>query len=168
MVKGLQGFVQRRFYLLLMLLIAAGFLLMFAELVLYKHSKGLQIIGTASTVVGAILAFIGIGANGNLRRILAVVFIVVSLIGVVGVFEHNEERLGGEEDRRPPTAQTTGSQASGESGENEQGESGEGGENGEGSENGEGDEAPPPLAPLGVTGLSAFGAVALLGRRDPE
>ena len=168
MMKGLQGFVQRRFYLLLMLMIAAGFFLMFVELVLYKHSKGLQIIGTASTVVGAILAFISVGANGNLRRTLAVVFIILSLVGVLGVVEHNEDRLGGEEDRRHRAAQTTGSQASGESGENEQGESGEGDENGENGENGEGDEAPPPLAPLGVTGLSAFGAVALLGRRDPE
>lgn len=176
MMKGLQGFVQRRFYLLLMLMIAAGFFLMFVELVLYKHSKGLQIIGTASTVVGAILAFIGVGANGNLRRTLAVVFIILSLVGFLGVVEHNEDRLGGEEDRRPRAAQTTDSQASSESGENEQGENaqgqsgenGESGESGEGSENGEGDEAPPPLAPLGVTGLSAFGAVALLGRRDPE
>lgn len=161
MLGSLQTFVQRRFFTLLMLLLAAGFLLIFGELVLYNHFEGLQIIGTASTVIGAILALVGIGAGANLRRWLAVGFIALSLVGVLGVFEHNEERLGGEEERRPPAAQTTGNQASGESGENEAGEAGEGPE-------GEGPEMPPPpLAPLSLAGFCALGAVALLGRKDP-
>ena len=167
MLGSLQTFVQRRFFTLLMLLLAAGFLLIFGELVLYNHFKGLQILGTASTVIGAIMALVGIGAGANLRRWLAVGFIALSLVGVIGVFEHNEERLGGEEERRPPAAQTTGNQASGESGENEQGESEEAGEAGERPE-GPGEETPPPpLAPLSLAGFCALGAVALLGRKDP-
>lgn len=144
MVASLQTFVRRQFFPLLMALIGAGFVMLFVELLLYSHYQGLQIVGTAATVLGAIAAFLGIGARGNLRVGLAILFIVLALTGLLGAWEHNESRFEGEGERRPPAAAQAG----------------------EAGEAGEAETPPPPLAPLSLSGFCALGALGLLGKRD--
>lgn len=158
---GAQTFVQRRYHALLLGLIGVGFLLMLAELIGYQHFQGLQLLGTAATAVGAAAAFLGIRATGGLRRALVGVFLLLALVGLLGTWEHNEDRLGGEE-RRPPAAQLSqGGQA---------GQTGQGGQAGQPGPDGPGRGgfrmAPPPLAPLSLAGFCLLGAVVLLGRRD--
>ena len=101
MLATTQRFVQRNFHALLMTLVGAGFVLILLELIGYKHYQGLQIVGLATTIIGAIAAFAGIRATGRLRMGLAGVLIILSLAGLLGTFEHNEKRLGGGGEGRP-------------------------------------------------------------------
>jgi hypothetical protein len=162
---GVQTFVQRRSYELLLGLVGVGFLVLLAELIGYRHFEGLQLIGTGATVVGAAAAFLGIRASAGLRRALAGVFLVLALVGLLGMWEHNEDRLGGEE-RRPPAAQVGQGGQGGQAGQG--GQVGPGGQGRQGGPGGFGGfrMPPPPLAPLSLSGFCLLGAVVLLGRRD--
>ncbi len=150
MLLSLQNVVRSRFHTIVMAMIAGGFLMLLAELLIYAHYQQLQLIGFGAVVIGLICSVVGIGANARLRRTLAVIFLVLSITGVIGLYFHNEERLGGEEGGPP---------AQGEGGGEEGGE--EGGL-------GEPRMEPPALASLSVSGLCIFGAVMLLARRDDE
>ena len=157
MVATAQMFVQRRFHALLMFMIGLGFLLILAELIGYQHFKGLQLLGTGATVVGALTAFIGIGARGNLRRILAGVFLVLALVGIVGVVEHNGDRLRGEQGQGQFQGGRSGQDANRP---NDQGQPPD-------AQGGFGSRIPPPpLAPLSLAGFCTLGAIALLGKKD--
>jgi hypothetical protein len=150
MVTTLQTFVQRRFHGLMMAMIGFGFVLLFLELLIgYQHYHGLQLIGLATTVIGAIVSFLGIGATGSRRWTLAILLLGLSLAGVLGTFLHNGDRLEGREG--PPAAQSergTPPQRPPEARDN-------------------GRPIPPPiLAPLSLSGFCILGAVALLGRKD--
>ena len=158
MILTLQSFVRHRFHPLLMSMIAAGFLLLLLELIGYEHYHGIQLVGMAAVVIGLLASLAGIGARGGLRKGLIYLFIVVALTGLLGEWEHNEDRLGGEREARNgqglPGAQTGPSQGDGDQ------QSGPGGRR---------EETPPPLlAPLSVSGLCLFGAVVLLSRRDDD
>ena len=169
MLATTQRFVQRNFHALLMALVGAGFVLILLELIGYKHYQGLQIVGLATTVIGAIAAFAGIRATGRLRIGLAGVLIVLSLAGLLGAWEHNEKRLTGageerrpgaqsaegapnNQDAQPPAAPSDGTQPARPNG----GQRPRGGF----------EIPPPPLAPLSLSGFCILGAVALLGRKD--
>jgi hypothetical protein len=140
MLQSMQTLVRRQFHPLIMSMIAGGFLLLLVELVLYQHYESLQLLGMGAVVIGLIASLLGIGARGSLRTALIVVFLVVSLSGVLGLWFHNVERIGG------------GARISG----------------GEESEEGEGEMSPPVLASLSVSGLCVFGATMLLARRDDD
>lgn len=161
MMVGAQTFVQRRYHALLLGLIGVGFLLMLAELVGYQHFEGLQLIGTIATAVGAVVAFLGIRATGGLRRMLVGLFVFLALVGLLGTWEHNEDRFGGEE-RRPPAGQVSqGGQAAQGSQSGQAGQGRQGGRERTGFR-----MPPPPLAPLSLAGFCMLGAVVLLGRTD--
>lgn len=173
----LHALVQKRFYSLLLILVAGGFLVVLAELILANHTRGIQLVAVVATVLGLLLAGAGIVASEKARSILAVLFLLLSVTGVVGVIEHNEGRL--EEGVTVIPAQVAEASGSpshtaqysrdGGEGENEAAESGgtntsefgEGGERGERGERGE--EPAPPLAPLSLAGLSLIGATVLAG-----
>ncbi len=148
MVASVQTFVQRRYYGLLMSILGLDFVMLFFELLGYRHWQGLQIIGLATVVLGAIASFVAIGANASLRKGLAVLFLVLSLAGIIGVWEHNEERLGGAGERRPPVAAQQNRQV------------------GQRPPEGDFHIPPPTLAPLSLSGFCILGAVVLFGRRD--
>jgi hypothetical protein len=160
MLTSLQSFVQRRFHTLIMSLIGIGFLFLLAELIMYEHYDGIQLVAVVSTVLGALLAFLGIVATGRMRLGIAAVMLVLAVSGIIGVVEHNEKRSEGGEQRSGQVQQGDEDKGS------EQGEASKQGESGEGE--GEAEIPPPPLAPLSLSGLCAFGAVALFGRRDPS
>lgn len=150
---AMQTFVRRRYHALLMGLIGLGFVLLTLELLLYRHYQGIQSIGLAARVIGAIVAFLGIRATGSLRRNLALVFLVLSLAGLIGVVEHNEERLGGEE--RPESARATQQQIQSGGAANQEQPAG-------------GEIPPPVLAPLSMSGFCVLGLVALLAKKDDD
>lgn len=158
MLLTMQSFVRGRFYPLLMGMLAAGFLLLLLELIGYRHFGGLQLVGTGAVILGLVAALLGIGAKGGLRRGLIYLFLVLALTGLLGEWEHNEDRFG--EERRPQAGQSTQEgQDSPQQGDGDQ-QSGPGGSE---------ERTPPPiLAPLSVSGLCLFGAIVLLSRRDDE
>jgi hypothetical protein len=161
MLVSVQSFVQQRYHALLMSVIGLGFVLLLLELIGYQHYEQLQLIGLGSTIIGAVVSFLGITATGNRRRFLAAVLIVLSVAGLLGTWLHNGERLEGERRGLPA--------------EQFQGRPSQSGENGESQpwqvrpeEGGRPKIPPPPLAPLSLSGFCILGAVALLGRRDPQ
>ena len=169
-MSGLQGFFQRQWQAVLLLLVAGGFAVIALELYITAHYDGIQVVGLIAGVVGIVAALWGIFARGTVRMILALVLLVVAFAGVMGVYQHYESRS---EAAVPPhlVQGDAGYQPVGwlaAPATQEQGEAGEaaGGETGEGGEGG-GESAPPPLAPLGISGLALMGAVILFTPR-PE
>ena len=87
-------------------------------------------------------------------------FVILSISGIVGTIEHNEARGEGEASAPVIMAATAGTNMELPAAQQEEGEEGEAGERGEGGEGGEG-EAIPPLAPLSLAGMSIIAAVTL-------
>lgn len=182
MLSTIQTFVQRRYHTLLMGFIGLGFVLLFAELIGYEHYHGFQVIGLATTIIGVVTAFTGIAAKGKLRFVLASIFLVLSLAGLLGLFFHNEDRLGLEQ--RPPAGQfpAPGQGGAPPIGDNQTGQPTAGTTNPQNQATpATGQElrqpgarpggrarpmGPPPLAPLSLSGFCALGMVALLGKKD--
>ena len=169
-MQSIQSFVQRRYWTLMMLFLIGGFAMLLAELVITNHTDGIQLIAVVASLAGLVLAGVGLIASPKLRPIVAVLFLLLSLTGIVGVIEHQDAGgEGGERAARP--ALTTSASASGAAAavtRNLQGGDGDNdtppnrdfrGRPGQQS-------APPPLAPLSLAGLSLMGTVVLLGRRD--
>jgi hypothetical protein len=164
MLAQVQSFVQQRYHTLLMGFIGLGFVMLFLELIGYQHYEGLQLIGLSATVIGAVVAFLGIRASGKRRRMLGAIFLALSLAGLLGAWFHNEDRLRGEQrtdgqfnQGQPPRPEEPGERAG-------PGPGGPGGQPGPGGPR----IPPPPLAPLSLSGFCLLGAVALFGRRDPQ
>ncbi len=159
-VKSLQTLVQRHVWSLLMLLIAGAFALLLVELIVTQHTDGIQLVAVGASAIGLILAGVSLLAPPSWRRALAVLFLALSLTGVIGVVEHQEAR---NKDRREaalvaPSGNTTIRIADSQQ---------EGGGRGERfGPPGGGESGPPPLAPLSLAGTSLMAAVLLLGRRD--
>jgi hypothetical protein len=154
----LQGFLQRQWQAVLLLLVAGGFVVIALELFITDHYSGIQVMGILAPGVGIVAVLWGIFARGTLRMVLALLLLVVAFVGVMGVLQHFQNR--GE--ATIPVQMVRGDagfqHVSWQAAPAGQGE----GEAGEGSEG-----APPPLAPLGISGLALVGAVILLTPR-PE
>lgn len=168
MFARIQSFAREHLTTLMMLLLAAGFLVVLGELVLYKHYVGEQLIGLLSTVVGTVLVLWGIFAKGRVRVTLATLLVVLSLAGLIGVEEHSASEAG-EAQRPTPVAVSaaniaisTGAPTVAQDSETDAGTTEAGSE-------GSSKTTPPPLAPLGLSGLALMGAVILFAKRDePE
>ncbi len=158
-MSGLQGFFQRQWQTVLLLLITGGFAVIALELFITDHYDGIQLIGIIAPVIGIVAALWGIFARGTLRMILALLLVVEAVAGMMGVLQHFQNRgeaavpaylVQGDAGYRPvawlaaPASQ----------------------EEGEAAESGS-ESAPPPLAPLGISGLALMGAVILFTPR-PE
>lgn len=184
-MTSLQATVRRNLIPILLLLLVGGYLVILAELFLYRHWDGAQLIGFSATIIGLLAVLLGLFAKGGLRIGLAVLLAIVSLSGLIGTYEHYESRSEGGEAARPALAQAqvganlavayrpADAQAVPAQADNEEGEGGEAaaaGETGKASEGGErgegGGEVPPPLAPLSLAGLSLMGAAVLLAKQD--
>jgi hypothetical protein len=131
--------LYKNFPKVLMVMVALGFAGLAVELIGINHGQGGKLPGLIAAVVGAVLAFVGLSESPALRRILAILFIVLSLSGLYGSFvAHSGSRnfratmaaganVG--EDRALRRAMNSFTLM------------------------------PPPLAPLALTGLSLMGAV---------
>lgn len=171
-MQSIQSFVQRRYWTLMMLFLIVGFAMLLVELVITNHTEGIQLVAVAASLVGLVLAGVGLIASPKLRPIVAVLFLLLSLTGVIGVIEHNE--AGGEEgERAARPALTANANASGAAVALSRSLQGGDNDNDTPPTRDFGDfqgppreQAPPPLAPLSLAGLSLMGTVVLLGRRD--
>ncbi|MEZ4612358.1 MAG: hypothetical protein R2838_19315 [Caldilineaceae bacterium] len=159
-VSSLKQMIARNYYTLMYLLIAGSFLGLVAELVWTEHWDGIQLVGLLASVAGMVLAAIALFASPRMRQVLAVLFVILSISGIVGTIEHNEDRGEGEASAPVIMAATAGTNMELPAAQQEEGEEGEAGERGEGGEGGEG-EAVPPLAPLSLAGMSIIAAVTL-------
>ena len=159
-VSSLKQMIARNYFTLMYLLIAGSFLGLVAELVWTEHWDGIQLVGLLASVAGLVLAAVALFAAPRMRQVLAVLFVILSISGIVGTIEHNEERGEGEASAPVIMAATAGTNMELPAAQQEEGEEGEAGERGEGGEGGEG-EAIPPLAPLSLAGMSIIAAVTL-------
>lgn len=186
-MSRIQAFVRRHFNPIILLLLAAGFVITLLELYSYQHWRGTQLIGFASTIAGLVLVLVGIVVKRGLRITVAVLLLALSVAGLIGTWEHYESTHGeGDEAARPALAQAaqgvTNQPIAYQLGNNtaatvaqEGGEQGEGGEGaapqaaprtGQSFE-GRGRKIPAPLlAPLAISGLALMGAVVLLAKKD--
>ena len=164
----LESWVQRRLAVLLLGMLAGGFAILLVELLLTDHVNGVQLVAVAASVAGLVLTLAAMVVRGRARYGVAALLLVLSATGLLGAYEHFEERSG-EEAAVPslvasaPANQLIAfhAQDNDDDGppQSEQGESGERGER-------EGEEAegtPPPLAPLSLSGLSLMGVIVTLG-----
>ncbi|MCB0129762.1 MAG: hypothetical protein KDD78_02900, partial [Caldilineaceae bacterium] len=99
-MSALKQFVARNFFSLLYLMLAGSFLMLVAELVWTKHWDGIQLVGLLASGAGAVLALLAWAMGRKARMVLAALFAVLSITGIVGTVEHNEAR-GGEEASAP-------------------------------------------------------------------
>jgi len=164
-MNKIQAFVQRHFATLLLLLIAAGFVTFVAELLLMHHTEGIQLVAVVASVVGLLLALAALLAPAKWRNGIAILFLLLSVTGVIGTIEHNEgDEAEGRETRLIAPTERNANQnivyraQDAEEGEAEEGEAEEAGEAGE--------AAPPPLAPLSLAGFALMGAITTLAKRD--
>lgn len=138
--------------------VAAGFAMVMIELLMMHHDEGKQLIAIAGTGVGAVLALVGIKAQGKARTALAAGLVAVAFTGVVGTYFH----LFHHEDEEEHAAVTrlarwVDGQTAAHAEEEDEEKRGE---------NGEEEEHLPPLAPLSVSGLGVLGALGVLARRQ--
>ena len=164
-MAGLQSFTRKHLTTILLVLLAGGFAVLLAELILYKHFEGLQLVGLFSTIAGLLAALWGLVAKGGTRIALAGVMVLLAVAGVIGVLQHNG---GGSDDEaaRPAALTAVGANVNtsfaAQDSDEAPGDTDDGGRP-------EGDAGtPPPLAPLGLSGLALMGAVVLLAKRDPD
>ena len=152
-MKGLQDFVQKHLFTLLLLLIAGGFVMLLVELILMGHTEGTQLVAVVACAIGLIFTIGGFFANSKMRHLLVVLFLLLAISGLYGTLEHTEKR----EER---VAETTGVTITA-SGSDEGDALGQ-------ELVGEFQTFPPALSPLGLSGFSALGAVALLGKKEEK
>lgn len=157
-MNSLKQLVSRNFYTIMYLLIAGSFLGLAAELVWTGHWEGIQRVGLVASGVGALLALVALIASAQLRTILAVLFLALSITGIVGAVEHNEER---NEEATAPVIMAASVNANVVAQEESEADEDEDEEEEEGEHGEEGEEIP-PLAPLSLAGMSVIGAVTLL------
>jgi hypothetical protein len=170
-------FIQQHFYTLLMLMLAGGFALLVAELLLTEHTDGIQLVAVAASVAGLLLTVAALVVRGRGAMVVAVLLLLLSATGVLGAYEHLESAQE-ESARHQPSEVTTQQVAfrADDDGDDDgdddaQQENSEGNEaDKEGAEGGEeeGEAAPPPLAPLSLVGLSLIGAMAVVGLSSKE
>lgn len=153
----LQSLSRRYQHQLTMILIAGGFLMLLGELLLTNHTDGTQLIAVVASLLGMALAGLGIFARNKLAVNLALAFLLLTLTGLFGTYEHLEEGL--EESFRfsaqpvevamTPSIESTPSSLLLDE-EEEEGEETE----------------IPPLAPMSLSGFSLLGAVMLFSRKE--
>lgn len=172
---AVQSWVQRRFYPVVMILLAAGFTLLLAELLLTHHTDGIQLVAVIASITGLVLSLAALFVQGSARLVVAGLMLVLSISGIVGTFEHLEGDEGREAatelhqaDMSQTTYQAVSLHAQEEDEAGEANERGEGNEQGELGERDQGEAAPPPLAPLSLSGLSVMAAVVMVGSGKPR
>jgi len=104
-MASLKRVVQQYFYSVLLLMTVGGFVMIAAELLLTSHTEGLQLVGVTAAVAGLILAVAALFLSGRqARNILVILFVVLSISGLVGVLQHAGARSGDDDSAAPPLA----------------------------------------------------------------
>jgi len=104
-MASLKRFVQQYFPTILLLMAAGGFAMIAAELLLTSHTDGLQMVGLIASVIGLILGVVALFMSGQKARdIIAILFIVLSISGLLGVLQHAGARADDAQSAAPPLA----------------------------------------------------------------
>ena len=180
-MESLGNLIRKHVTSIQLLLLAGGFVITLAELILLGHTKGIQLVAIGSTVAGILLALWGLISTGNMRKIVAMLFVLLSLTGLIGTFEHLEEGdEAGEARLTVPTFNNRQGSALNVALNAQEDDEGSEGSNAQPNtertrpfagavrREGRGGVGTPPLAPLSLSGLALFGAVTLLGYRKDE
>jgi hypothetical protein len=92
-MDGFRRSIQANFVNLLLVLLAGGFLVLLVELVLFQHWQGIQLVAIGSVLLGLILTVAALFVQGGGANVIGVLLLLVSLTGLIGVFEHYQARL---------------------------------------------------------------------------
>lgn len=86
----LYEFLQRRWQALVLLLLAASFAAIAADVLRTGHVEGTQFLGVVAPAVGSACVLIGLLAGRTVRGAMAVVLLFVVLAGLLGAWRHLE------------------------------------------------------------------------------
>lgn len=133
--------LNKNFTRVMLLVVAAGFAFLLVELLVMGHSNGPRLISVVAAALGAVFGLVAMSQSSGLRRIMAILFVVLSLSGIFGFMAHSNGRSFRSQAvaSAPATEDRTVRRALNSFG-----------------------NMPPTLAPLMLTGLSLFGAVVAL------
>jgi len=154
-MQTIRQMVQEKYYKIMMLLLAGGFAMLLAELLMLDHTDGIQLVAVFATVTGLILTLTAMFVQGRAATIVVVALLALSATGLFGAYEHltNQEGERASIQLQPQlsnqlvayyqdnTDEATESDAAG---------------------------APPPLAPLSLAGLSLVAAATMVGAPRKE
>jgi hypothetical protein len=146
--------VQDNYFKIMILLLAGGFAMLLAELLMLDHTDGIQLVAVVASVTGLIVTIAALFVRGRAATIVVAVLLALSATGLFGAYEHLENReaeSAGIQGQAQP-----GNQLIADYQENE-------------SEADEGQASPPPpLAPLSLAGLSLVAAITVFGAPRKE
>ncbi len=125
----------------LLITVTAGFAFLLLELVMIGHTNFAKLYGAIAAGVGAVLGLLAMSPAGGLRRIVSILFLVLSLSGLYGFVMHSGSRAN-RADRVSKVAQQEDRTIGGALRSY--------------------GILPPTLAPLMLSGLSLLGAAATL------
>jgi hypothetical protein len=151
-MQTMRRMVQEHYYNLMLLLLAGGFAMLLAELLILEHTDGIQLVGVAASVIGLILVLAALFVHGRAATMLAAALVVLSATGLVGTYQHLANREG--ESAKIQRQQEYQAVAYFEDNEESTGEAES--------------ESPPPLAPLSLAGLSIVAAATMVGAPRKE
>ena len=163
-MQKLENMTRQHLTVILLLLLLSGFATLLAELLLTNHFGGTQSVAVIASVVGALALLTGFFVKGSVRHVVALLLLVLSISGLMGMREHFEEASEARATPALVTMDAGGYQPIAGSAdaiartlqqEDEENETRDRGES-----------APPPLAPLSLSGLALMGAVVLFAKRD--
>jgi hypothetical protein len=162
-MQKLENMTRQHLTVILLLLLLGGFATLLAELLLTNHFGGTQSVAVIASVAGALALLAGFFVKGRVRHVVALLLLVLSISGLLGMREHFEEASEAGLTPAPVTMDAGGYQTIAGTADSiarapQQEEENETRERGE--------SAPPPLAPLSLSGLALMGAVVLLAKQD--
>ncbi len=85
--------LQKNSSTVLYVFVALGFAFVLLELLILGHTRGGQLISIIACALGIILAVAGMAAAGA-RKIIAILFVVLALTGLMGFMAHSDGRSG--------------------------------------------------------------------------
>lgn len=84
----LRAFMQERFWVIILLFVIGGFLAIAVELIFIGHLHDSQLVAVYAAFFGASVAIHGLMASERVRFYLAGALLLLSIMGMIGIFEH--------------------------------------------------------------------------------
>lgn len=89
-MTSLQSLSRRHLSLILLLLLLGGFAMLLAELLVTGHVEGIQNVAVIASAVGAAAVAAGLFVKGTVRHVVALLLLVLTISGLMGVRQHFE------------------------------------------------------------------------------
>jgi hypothetical protein len=170
-MQAVRRLVQEHYYTIVMLLLVGGFAILLAELLMLGHTDGVQLVGVGATVAGLILTLAALFVRERAAMAVAVMLVLLSVTGLIGVREHLEQREADGAERaaiqQPQQAAFREIAYTQDDDDAPKATAPDGNARPDGDRDDNGG-TPPPLAPLSLAGLSIMGAVTIVGASRKE